>query len=148
VTSVAPTARADDGRSSMPIRIGDPVSRVEQVYGVRVPQREDSTDGSGRRRDDPYERYDASLHLDDRGLWFFFSGGKVKTIRLDAPFAGTIDGVKVGDPQGTLLERKGRPQRPVFDFNGSDAHVYASGTPSFVRYDVSRATGRVVTIFL
>jgi hypothetical protein len=72
----------------------------------------------------------------------------VKSIRLDAPFEGTIDGVKVGDTRAMLLERKGPPKRPTFDFNDSDAHVYGAGTPDFVRYDVSRAAGRVVSIFL
>ena len=127
----------DPSSAEMPVRVGDPVQRVQQIYDLRdLPTRNSSSSAS----------YDASYHLSNRGLWFFFKEGKVQTIRIEAPFAGAVDGIRIGDPKSKLLRLKGKPKRAPWEFGGNDAYAYGEGA-SFVRYDVSRSTDKVETIF-
>lgn len=50
------------------------------------------------------------LHLRTKGIWAFFGpSGTVQTIRLDAPFSGSVLGVKVGDKAEKISEKLGNP---------------------------------------
>ena len=54
------------------------------------------------------------LWLQDRGLRFFLtSGGTVNTVRLDRPFAGSIDGVRLGDRLDEARRNLGSPGRQL-----------------------------------
>jgi hypothetical protein len=134
--AAAPAESVD--RTNMPLRFGDSVGAVETLFGRHALQR----DGMGH-----HPSYDSSIWLKDAGLRFFFLKSKLQTIRLDAPFDKTIDGVRIGDARDQLLAQKGQPSIPVFKFIGRtfDAYVYCH---PFVRYDVSNRTNRVATVFL
>ncbi|HXC63642.1 MAG TPA: hypothetical protein VNZ67_04750 [bacterium] len=50
------------------------------------------------------------LHLQGRGLWFFFDGdGRLAEIRFDRPFAGSVAGIRLGDTQAQVRANLGRP---------------------------------------
>lgn len=52
------------------------------------------------------------------GVWLFWSpAGVLTTIRLDAPFAGSIGGVRIGDTRATVVARRGAfpPAPPALD---------------------------------
>ncbi|MGD0169028.1 MAG: DUF2628 domain-containing protein [Smithella sp.] len=50
------------------------------------------------------------LRLQDMGIWFFFdNAGKIYVIRLESPFNGTIEGVRIGDSSNKVLMTLGEP---------------------------------------
>jgi hypothetical protein len=50
------------------------------------------------------------LRLQDMGIWFFFdNAGKIYVIRLESPFNGTIEGVRIGDNSNKVLRTLGEP---------------------------------------
>jgi len=50
------------------------------------------------------------LRLQDMGIWFFFDQtGKIYIIRLESPFNGTIEGVRIGDSSNKVLRTLGEP---------------------------------------
>jgi hypothetical protein len=97
----APAQTADV--ENMPIRIGDTIERVREAYQTRLePEPFDSI----------YKGATA-LRLKTRGVWFFFDrNGRIYTIRLDAPFAGTIKGIRIGDTAAKVLDVLGQPIIP------------------------------------
>jgi hypothetical protein len=87
----------------------------------------------------PYKKGTA-LRLSDVGLWFFFDeASQIRTIRFDAPFAGTVAGVKIGDTREKVIQLLGKPQ----DDNDKTIYFY-SGNATFWFDD----SGHVVSIFL
>jgi hypothetical protein len=86
------------------------------------------------------------LELADKGVSVFFDHtGKVSTIRLNAPFAGAIGGVRIKDPREALIQARGEPLRQ-WKLGPHQAHLYALDGRTRVRYDVRNGT--VETIFL
>jgi hypothetical protein len=52
--------------------------------------------------------------LQDRGLRFFLtSGDAINTVRLDRPFAGTVNGVHLGDRLDEVRQNLGSPGRDL-----------------------------------
>jgi hypothetical protein len=68
---------------------GDDLAKIQAAYpGSPAPLPFHSGDPANQQ----------SLWLQDRGLRFFLtSGGTVNTVRLDRPFAGAVNGVRLGD---------------------------------------------------
>jgi hypothetical protein len=80
------------------------------------------------------------------GLYFFFTGDKVlDNIRLDAPYSGSVHGIKLGDSFDNVRAKLGEPLRS-WDFGGDKANLYQFGSTS-VRFDVN-SSGKVGTIFV
>ena len=119
------------------ISIGDTLAKVKERFSTSLepqPYQSDSTQTA------------TLLELADRGLSLFFDhAGKVSTIRLNAPFAGAIGGVRIKDPREALIQARGEPLRQ-WKLGAHQAHLYALDGRTRVRYDVRNGT--VETIFL
>jgi len=91
------------------------------------------------------------LWLQDRGLRFFLrADGTINIVRLDPPFAGTVDGIRLGDRLDEIRRRLGSP---ATDAGGRPRGAFANS----VRFDTSAgyrirvdldADQRARTIFL
>ncbi len=119
------------------ISIGDTLAKVKELLSTSLepqPYKSDSTQAA------------TTLELADKGMSFFFDHtGKVSTIRLNAPFAGAIGGVRIKDPREVLIQSRGEPLKQ-WKFGEDQAHLYALDGRTRVRYDVRNGT--VETIFL
>ena len=114
--------------------LGDSVDRVKAAYGISS----ESFLSNGT----------PAFNLPLSGIWFFFSGGDKTTlgnIRVDAPFGGRVEGVRIGDPVADVLSRFGEPNTKPWDFGGNQAHVYRIGG-RIVRFDID-PSNKVATIF-
>jgi hypothetical protein len=85
------------------IRIGDTSDKVKEVY---------QTDLEPEPSESVVNRGTTALRLKTKGVWFFFTReGKIYTIRLDAPFAGKVGGIKIGDTVTQMIKVLGRPAK-------------------------------------
>lgn len=81
---------------------GDPVTTVEPFYGIKVGPKS----APAVTPNSPAYQY----HFDEFGVWVFFDSDlQVTGIRLDPPFAGKIDGIRVGDTLSQVRQMKGTP---------------------------------------
>jgi hypothetical protein len=83
--------------------LGDTVDKVKEAYNTPLdPEPSDSST----------QRGGTQLRLKTKGLWFFFNKeGKIYTIRLEAPFRGAINGVKIGDTAAKMMKVMGPPAK-------------------------------------
>jgi hypothetical protein len=111
-------ASAADGVNieGLPIWIGDTVDKVKEVYQTKLePEPNENT----------AQRGTTSLRLKTKGVWFFFSKeGKIYTIRLEAPFPGKINGVKIGDTAAKMLKMLGEPAKVPKPINNALPRSY------------------------
>ncbi len=68
----------------------------------------------------------------------------MENIRFDAPFAGSVNGVKLGDSFDDVKKRLGEPLNS-WDFGDDKANLYRVGDIN-LRFDVDKS-GKVATIF-
>jgi len=100
----------------LPIQVGDTYDEVKAAYQTDLKPQPMSTPGS------------TGLRLKTKGVWFFFGEeGAIYTIRLDAPFAGNIGGVKIGDSFDVMTSKLGDPVKIE---NGP----VVGGKPIFTKY--------------
>ena len=130
-----PTNESEPGRASEDLRValGDSIDRVKAEYRIAT---EPFTSGTS-----------LGFNLPLSGIRFFFKAADqtLETIRVDAPFGGRVEGVRIGDPIAGILSRFGQPYAAPWDFTGNKAHAYRiSGR--VVRFDIDSA-GKVATIF-
>jgi hypothetical protein len=79
------------------------------------------------------------------GLYFFFTNDNtLDNIRLDAPFAGSVHGVWLGNSFDDVRKKLGEPLNS-WDFGDDKANLYRFGDTN-VRFDVN-PSGKVDTIF-
>lgn len=93
-----------------------------------------------------------ALRLKTKGIWVFFDkDGKAYNIRLDAPFAGGVGGVKIGNTRGFLVETLGKPATVVKGVvpiaNQLEPHIYYVDDRTTVRFDFDR-DGQIDHIFI
>jgi hypothetical protein len=77
--------------------------------------------------------------LPSHGLWCFFDGtGSLHEVRMDLPYSGAVDGVRLGDSIEGVKVKLGEPatQRA---FGTREAYIYNRG-PDFERFDVEAGT--------
>jgi hypothetical protein len=115
------------------IAIGDSVDHVRQMLGVTTPLPltpiRSTTPGA------------QSLSLRDRGVMVFFdSENKVYEMRLDAPFATTIFGARIGEPRQEIIAALGPPAKilPTEHIAASVGYIYNFKPTASVRYDFGR----------
>ena len=79
------------------------------------------------------------LHLRTKGIWAFFSSaGTVDTIRLDAPFAGDVMGVKLGDDAHKVMSALGNPiSKPTTAVGVMQAYRYVLDDSAYVVFDIN-----------
>lgn len=88
------------------------------------------------------------IHLRTKGIWAFFNKKEiVESIRFDAPFAGSIAGVKLGDSEKTVRTVMGKPIKTPWAFGANQAFLYVLDDTAYIRFDINEAEG-VQTIFI
>jgi hypothetical protein len=132
----APPPAAAAPTTGLSVAFGDSIDKVRAAYDIRG----EPTNGCGSR---------PCLTLDVRGigLTFFFKidNKLLYEIRADAPFSGSIEGVRIGDTLNDLLTRLGQPAKPPWDFGRNEAYLFKLRGVS-LRCDIDDAK-KVVTIF-
>jgi hypothetical protein len=118
----------------LPVWIGDTSDKVRDVYQTKLePEPNDTSLLKGT----------TALRLKTKGVWFFFTReGKIYTIRLEAPFPGTIGGVKIGDTASKMLKVLGNPAKVPKPIGGINANL---APRSYIYYldDVTTANFQV-----
>lgn len=112
----------------LPIKLGDSVEAVRAALGTTLePDPAKSALPSGAKQ----------LRLKTKGIWVFFdSNDRTYTIRLDAPFAGNVAGVKIGDPRAFLVKSLGEPPKVVkLPGKGPAPYLYYLDDTTTVRFD-------------
>jgi hypothetical protein len=96
---------AHAARFDVPVALGDSIERVQSALGTEVkPEPFTSVATTGG----------TAIRLRTRGIWVFFDKeGKAQTIRLDAPFAGELKGVKIGSSYASIVEKLGQPAKTL-----------------------------------
>jgi hypothetical protein len=84
--------------------------------------------------------------LKTRGVWVFFTKGKVTSIRLDMPFAGNIGGIKLGDSSSKIQRVLGAPIKQIAWANLTN-YMYYLDDVTTARFAVNR-DDELETIFL
>jgi hypothetical protein len=93
------------------VAFGSTVLQVQSALGTSEPPRPSQSFNiaSGKLED----QGETQLRVALSGIWVFFDReGRARTIRLEAPFAGNIGGVRIGDSRATLVARLGEPPLP------------------------------------
>jgi uncharacterized membrane protein len=124
-----------------PIRFGDTVEVVQHSLDTSV----QAQPGSGL----PPDRQQGNitqLHLESKGLWVFFTEGKVYELRFDPPFSGAIGGIRLGDSANRIEELLGRPAGPD-NWGNLKGYRYYLDDKTMVRF-MTDSGGTVRTIFL
>ena len=117
------------------VTFGDTYEKVKAAY--KISQAPEPFISSITKKQDG-----TMLQLKQLGVWFFFdASGKISAIRFDAPFAGTVSGIKIGDTRSTVERILGKPE-PSDDTTS----VFHPKYPHELWYDLLDNT--VITIFL
>lgn len=94
------------------------------------------------------EEEKTDLRLKSQGVWFFFNkNGIVETIRLDTPFKGNINGVKIGDSTDKMREIVGKQHRTFKRSNSPDSYFYYIDDRTTVRFAIDDEDN-IQTVFL
>jgi dienelactone hydrolase len=88
------------GSEKLLVKPGDTIDDVKKAYHpVTEPEPMESVTAGA-----------TGLQLQDMGIWFFFDrDGKIYTIRVESPFPGSIQGVRIGDSSTKVLKTLGKP---------------------------------------
>lgn len=88
------------------------------------------------------------LFLRTKGIRVFFNkAGVAQTIRFEPPFAGSINGVKLGDTEKKVRDVKGKPIKNPWQFGAAQAFLYALDDTAYIRFDINENEG-VQAIFI
>jgi hypothetical protein len=87
------------------------------------------------------------LYLPLSGIRLIFDKDNLtlRMIRVDAPFTGSVQGLRIGDSLDNVLRMMGQPYTVPWDFGGNKAYAYNVGD-TVVRYDIDKAN-KIATIF-
>ena len=132
----AQTAKID----GMPIRVGDTLDKVQDVYKTALVPEPVSSIHEG----------ETGLQLKSRGVWFFFNKDrKIDTVRLDAPFPGAVNGVRIGDTTAKMREVLGEPAKTLNlpNIQRQDSYLYYLDDETTARFDVGD-DNKIRTVFL
>jgi hypothetical protein len=139
-------ASAQQGKiDGLNFKLGDDVDTVKAAL---------HTDMNPERRDDgsiSSSRSNAGktvLNLRTKGIRVFFSRrGDVESIRFDAPYAESIAGIRIGDPEAKVRKVMGKPLKKPWDFGAGQIFLYALDDTAYIYLEMDDANG-VQTIFI
>ena len=133
--SVKPAPAATIAVPGVSVPLGATIDRVRAAYSIQG----DPTNGCGSSS--PCIELTAS-----NGLRFFFDDNKLlNEVRADAPFSGSIEGVRIGDSLHGVESKYGKPYT-TFDYSPNTANLFRVNNVT-LRCDVNNA-GNVATIFV
>jgi uncharacterized caspase-like protein len=113
--------------------LGDPIERVRTAYNIK---------------NEPFTSGRALMHrVPLEGLFFFFDKDRtLYQVRMDAPFGGSLQGIRIDDPVERVLEQLGQPYTVPWDFGDNRAYVFRLGQ-IVLRYDIAK-NGKVATMMV
>ena len=83
-----------------------------------------------------------TLFLRTKGIRVNFTkAGVVEMIKFEPPFAGSINGIKLGDSEKKLRELKGKPIKAPWQFGAAQAFLYALDDTAYIRIDINESEG-------
>lgn len=123
--------------AGLSLALGDTIAKVRATYDIRNDAMKDCSASS------PCLMLAAPLN----GLKFFFKTDNelLYEVRADAPFSGSIYGVRIGDTLEELLKKFGQPAASPWGFGGNKAYLFRVHGIA-LRCDINSA-GQVATIF-
>lgn len=90
----------------------------------------------------------STLFLRTKGIRVNFNkAGHVEMIKFEPPFAGSINGIKIGDTERRVRELKGKPIKTPWQFGAAQAFLYALDDTAYIRIDINENEG-VQSIFI
>jgi hypothetical protein len=89
----APAIRIPSPSEDLRVTLGDTVDQVKAAYGIKA-------DVEGQ-----------TLRAPLNGLMFWFHGKILYQVRADAPFAGGIEGLRIGDKIDDVVAKLGQPEQ-------------------------------------
>lgn len=113
--------------------LGDPIERVRTAYNIK---------------NEPFTSGRALMHrVPLEGLFFFFDkDGTLYQVRMDTPFGGSVQGIRIGDPIDKVLEQLGQPYTPPWAFGDSKAYAFQL-SQMVLRFDIAK-DGKVATMMV
>src|SRR5512135_3406289 len=104
------SAFAQTGDLPFKLTLGDDVAIVKAKLGTNIDPEPMPRNPALPPSAPDMNKGKTTLHLRTKGIWTFFGrDGKLETIRLDAPFAGDVMGVRLGDDDQKLIATVGNP---------------------------------------
>ena len=83
-----------------------------------------------------------TLFLRTKGIRVNFNkAGIVEMIKFEPPFAGSINGIKIGDSEKKVRELKGKPIKTPWQFGATQAFLYALDDTAYIRFDINDNEG-------
>jgi hypothetical protein len=127
----------------VPVAIGDSIESVRSAL---------NTTAEAQPMQSAISKNNKELRLRTRGLWVFFDDkGAAYNVRLDAPFAGSFGGVKIGDSYAQMVKLLGEPVKTLkmgISIPGQmDPVLYYPNDNSTLRFNFDR-DGQVETVML
>jgi hypothetical protein len=138
------TVGAQDNKiNGLPIKLGDSIEKVKAALGTAIEPEESKSAVQSNTK---------ALRLKTRGIWVFFDQeGRTYDIRLDAPFAGDVAGVQIGQSRSLLVEKLGNPAKILkgmaIDSNQADPYLYHIDDLTTVRFDFDQDDA-IATIYI
>ena len=118
-----------------PVRLGSSVAQTQQALGIST----EPTRGGVMS--------ELILPLDARGIQVFFDkADRVRTVRLRAPYAQPVMGIRIGDAGSDVLAKLGKPAAQA-RAEGQTGYTYHPDEITLLTYVVG-GDGRVETIFV
>ena len=105
----------------VPVALGDPFDAVKQVYPTA------GQSGAG----------DLAMPLDGIRLFFTKDDRVLREIMLEAPYAGNVAGLRIGDSASDVVARLGQPYA-VAEIYGGSGYLYHAGG-NILRYDLDKS---------
>lgn len=130
------------------IKLGDDVPTVQAALNTKMDVEPESRNPALPSFVTDPNKGKSELHLRTRGVWVFFNpAGRTETIRLDAPYTGSVLGIKIGDSLEKITSTLGKPvKKPPLAPLGQQGLIYVLDDAAYVRFDVS--DDGVQTIFV
>jgi TIR domain len=105
----------------VPVALGDPFDAVKQAYPTA------GQSGAG----------DLAMPLDGIRLFFTKDNRVLREIMLEAPYAGDVAGLRIGDSASDVVARLGQPYA-VAEIYGGSGYLYHAGG-NILRYDLDKS---------
>jgi hypothetical protein len=88
------------------------------------------------------------INLRTKGIRVFFSRrGDVESILFDAPYAESIAGIKIGDPETKVRKLMGKPLKKPWNFGANEIFLYALDDAAYISFVMDDADD-VQSIFI
>jgi hypothetical protein len=123
------------------IRLGDAVGAVQAALHTTIEPVAQTGPGPTQ-----------TLHLPSRGLWVFFNASNQSyTVRFDAPFNGTVFGIRIGASRDDLVANFGPPNKVITTFVlpgiRTQPYLYRLASGTTIRFDFDGSdTVRVILV--